>query len=173
MEMKKKLLCLACILALALSVTSCSKNTYEGFLNGFEEYLQENFPEDDISIKSEEGNFWIYLGNEKSPDMLTFMVEGDSIFEDDERMNEEIKTIHLSGSFLQYDSEQSAKFFGGFLDYLSKDIDGTMEGAQEVLKMINEYSSNPMAEREVDKGKVSLLPLDTDNAIMSIVFTAN
>ncbi len=171
--MKKKLLCLVCILALVLGVTGCSKNTYEGFLSGFEKYLQESFPEDDISIQYEGENFWIYFGNQKSPNMLTFVLDGANVSEGDENMNAEAKSIHLSGSFLPYDSEQSAKIFGGFLDYFSKDVDGAMNGAQEVLKMINEYSSNQMTERKVDKGKVSLFPLDTDNAIMSIVFAAN
>lgn len=171
--MKKKLFCLILILMLAFCVTGCGKTTYEDFLHGFEGYLQESFPEDDISIKCEEENFWIYFGSQKAAIMLTFLFDGDGILEDDERMNEEAKTIHLTGSFLEYDSEQSAKIFGGFLDYLSKDIDNAMDGSKEVLNMIEEYSTNQKAEREVDRGQVDFLPVDLDNAICSIIFTCN
>lgn len=171
--MKKKLFCLILILILTFCFTGCSKTTYEDFIYGFEEYLQESFPEDDISIKCEEEDFWIYFGSEKAPIMLTLLFDGESILEDDERMNEEAKSIHLTGSFLEYDSAQSAKIFGGFLDYLSKDIDNAMNGAKEVSNMIEEYSTNQKAERKVDRGRVDFLPLDLDNAIISIVFSSN
>ena len=171
--MKKKLFCLILILILTFCFTGCAKNTYEDFLHGFEGYLRENFPEDDISIQYEEGDFWFYFGKQKSPCMLTFMFDGDNVPENDENMKAEAKSIHLTGSFLDYDSAQSAKIFGGFLDYLSKDIDNAMNGAKEVSNMIEEYSTNQKAERKVDRGQVDFLPLDLDNLICTIIFTGN
>lgn len=163
----------AAIITTIIFLAGSFKTTYSDFLGEFERYLQGTFPGDAISIEYEGENFWICFGDEKAASMFNFIHDGEKICDGDKEMEEEAESIWLTGSFLEYDAEQSVKIFGGFIDYLSKDVDGYIEGAQIVQDMVNEYAenANQIVERKMDKGEVTLIPSDLNNSIICIIFT--
>lgn len=174
--MRKNLVCLILICALTFSLSGCSKNSCTDFLEGFKLYLQEEFPEDNISVEFLLEDFSFTLGGVLCSSRLTFMYDGNKLTEDDAKMNKKAKAIQLTGDFAPYFGQDAIqrdlKIFGGFLDYVDSNIDTAEEGMVAVYEMMNELAENPdeMIIREIDNGKVSWSSVDSDYGTMMLTF---